>query len=294
MISIIISSGNSTLLKQVSENIALTIGVAYEIIATDNHNAEKGICQIYNEAAQKAQYDILCFMHEDIAIQTNNWGSILISIFKNHSKVGLVGIAGSSYKSLAPSGWVNYGVEKSLHYNIVQHFKFKDEQEILQCHNPKNESLSKVVCVDGVWFCTRKNIVKKFPFDEHLLKGFHGYDIDFSLAVNQEYDVVVTYDILLDHFSEGKFEEEWINETIKISNKWKKILPLNVGGLDAKEIVKTEVKTYRNIIGQLLQHNLPLTAYRKYLWNYIRMRPRGLVIFSKLVFYLVKQQLKRP
>lgn len=73
MISIIICSKNKDLLKDVSANIELTIGVPYEIIAIENNKGEFGICKAYNDGASKAKYDIFCFMHEDISFETQNW-----------------------------------------------------------------------------------------------------------------------------------------------------------------------------------------------------------------------------
>ena len=74
MISVIISSAKKELVTQVTKNITDTIAVEFEIIAFDNSNGEKGICEIYNQGIKKARYDVLCFMHEDIAMITPGWG----------------------------------------------------------------------------------------------------------------------------------------------------------------------------------------------------------------------------
>ncbi|SEM69296.1 hypothetical protein SAMN05216436_106223 [bacterium A37T11] len=58
-----------------------------------------------------------------------------------------------------------------------------------------------VAVLDGVWLCTRKNIALKFPFDERSLKGFHCYDLDFSLNVGLNHDFIITYNVLLERFS---------------------------------------------------------------------------------------------
>src|ERR1700749_695104 len=105
MISVIISSVSPAYLEQVIKNVEDTIGVDHEIIAFDNRDGKKGICEIYNQGIGKARYDILCFMHEDIRILTANWGQAIQKTFNQNPDFGLLGIAGSDYKSLAPSGW---------------------------------------------------------------------------------------------------------------------------------------------------------------------------------------------
>ncbi len=48
MISIIICSRDADYLRKVSENVAATIGVPYEIQAIDNSKGAYGICEAYN------------------------------------------------------------------------------------------------------------------------------------------------------------------------------------------------------------------------------------------------------
>ena len=165
MISIIISSANSAHLRQVSKNIDATIGVPYEIIATDNSQGRQGICEVYNKAMFKAQYDILCFMHEDVLIKTHNWGPSLLALFEQDPMLGLIGIAGSTYKPITPSGVGGIGV--NTHYtNIIQSFKYHKERSKHVYSNPDKKSIGEVVCVDGVFMVTTKNIAEEFMFDE--------------------------------------------------------------------------------------------------------------------------------
>ncbi len=86
--------------------------------------------------------------------------------------------------------------------SVVQSDKKSSDESFLAYSNLKNVSLAKVVTLDGVWFCTRKDIALEFPFDGETLKRFHCYDIDFALSVFQ---VAVTFDILIQHFSTGSF-----------------------------------------------------------------------------------------
>ena len=103
MISIIICSADKLQLAQVSENIAATIGLPFEIISFSNPGAQVGICEVYNRCIDQSKYDLICFMHEDILIKTMNWGKVIQSYFTADEQLGLVGIAGSTYKALCPS-----------------------------------------------------------------------------------------------------------------------------------------------------------------------------------------------
>src|ERR1700743_3385103 len=127
MISIIISSANAEQLKQATDNITATIGVPFEIIAIDNSKGQQGICAVYNQGIVRARYGILCFMHEDIIIKTDNWGAILKNTFDGNSDLGLLGVGGGSYKPFTPSGWGGLGANNA-YYNFIQSYKYTDSE----------------------------------------------------------------------------------------------------------------------------------------------------------------------
>lgn len=288
MISVIICSANKTLLNQVSDNIAATIGVPYEIIATDNSSGEQGICTIYNQGILKAKYDTLCFMHEDVLMKTDNWGKIIVSLFDKDEQLGLVGVAGSGYKPLSPSSWGGCGIDTS-YFNIIQSYKYKKKKPKFVYRNPNNENISKVACLDGVWLCTTKRIAKEFMFDEVTFKGFHGYDIDFSLSIGQKYTVAVSFEILLDHFSEGAYDKTWMMENLKLHNKWNRHLPVDVEVLTDKQIVYLEKNTFKNFIEDLIKFNYPMATAFKMLWKndrFLKLYPK---LFFKLQYYILKK-----
>lgn len=264
MISVIISSANKQMLTDVRQNIAETIGVPFEVLAFDNGTGAKGMCQVYNEGSAQAQYDILCFMHEDVSMHTTGWGKIVNQLFQENPDVGLVGIAGSSYKPLSPSGWQGVSGDRTNYLNLLQGYKYTKIAPEHTYRNPKNEKLTKVVSVDGVWFCTTKQVLTKASFDEQTFKGFHKYDLDFSMQVRQHYQVVVTYDILLEHFSEGKLSKDWIFETAKFNAKWINQLPAFTESFTDQQKFEIEKGTFRAYVAYLILYKLPASmAYRE-------------------------------
>jgi hypothetical protein len=292
MISVIICSVNPQLLSQVSNNIEGSIGTPYELIATDNRGSAKGICQVYNEAATKARYDILCFIHEDIIIKTNDWGKKLIELFKD-PKLGLVGVAGSGYRPITPTKWGGIG-GRTTHKNIIQTFKNSDKPDHHYYINPKDEILSDVTCVDGVWLTTTKNVASEIKFDEDTFKGFHLYDMDFCMSVIQKYKVAVTYEILIHHLSDGSYGKGWMEDNLKFFEKWNAHLPIDVEGLSKEEIIYGEKTSFKHFIDELIYFNYPISTAFKILEHQNRFLKLSTKLFFKLQFYILKKYITGP
>ncbi len=288
MISVIICSVNPQLLAAVKQNIAETIGVAFEVIAIDNRGSSAGICEVYNRGAAQSSFDLLCFMHEDIFLQTQNWGSVVVDLLKTETGIGLVGVAGSYYKTLSPSGWGN-ATSYTDCMNIVQGFKNKGpEEHVLQYKNPFNQKYTEVAAVDGVWLCTTKTIAQQMKFDQQTFAGFHCYDLDFSLRLGKQYKVVVTYDVLLTHLSEGSYTRTWMMETIKLHQKWKNDLPVLTADLPYAKRLYLEKQTFRDFLRLLIHLNLPLSIAKDLLRQKVYVQKLGLALWLNMNFHLYK------
>jgi hypothetical protein len=227
MISVIICFRSGEYFDLLSRNINATIGVEHEIIGIENYKNQHSICAAYNKGGEKARYAYLCFVHEDVEFVTENWGQKLIEHFKDE-RTGLVGVAGNTYKSKIPTTWpqsVLQGIE-TRRINIIQHYKraVKEKEHVVL--NPLNEIKSQVVNLDGVLLVTTKSLWQLYKFDESLLKGFHGYDLDLSLKIGQSHKLYVVYDVLLHHFSEGICETNCILDYISLHKKWQHRLPV--------------------------------------------------------------------
>ncbi|MEJ7766985.1 MAG: glycosyltransferase [Chitinophagaceae bacterium] len=267
MISIIISQYSALQVDSLKKNIQSTIGVPFELIVIDNSRGLMGLCQVYNIGASRARFELLCFSHEDVELATVNWGSKVIDLFNANEKLGLLGVAGSGFKSLSPSGWwYPYANTQTVFTNYIQSDPHRKEGE-LQCSNPRNNTVANVVCVDGFWFCTRKAIALQIKFDEDTFKGFHCYDIDFSLAVFRQYEVGVSFEILIKHFSGGHLSRQWVNDTLMLYKKWEHALPLNVVGLDHKTVINEEIKALDYFQQVSLEHDIPLKQSFFLLWS---------------------------
>ncbi len=293
MITVIISSAQQPLLNDVIVNIKNTIGVEHEIITFENSEGLKGICELYNIGAKRAKYDILCYMHEDISIKTQDWGLEVISVFKQ-SDVGVLGVVGSSYKSEVPSGWFAEGGEvKLISCNYIQSFKRKERKSVHHYLKPDDGELSTVVCVDGMWFCTPKSLALENPFDEQLLRGFHGYDIDYCLQINLKYRVVVSFNILMEHFSEGGYNQSWLDDTLKLQEKWGFSLPRSTKDIPESDQLFIKKRAYKELLERFVGMRWSLGQIISFLYQFKKAGKLDTGDFCKLVFYASKYTLKK-
>lgn len=248
MLSIIISSRDISLFNQLAKNIDETVGCEYEIIRIENLKYF-GICKAYNLGLAKAKHANFCFVHEDVIFRTNGWGKTICEIL-NDPEIGLIGIAGQKYRSKMPSTWYSFcAPENSIALNIIQHNDQIIEHSYIK---PDNKQLTEVIVCDGVFLCSRRDVLANYPFDENTFKNFHFYDLDFALSIRNDYKSVVTYDVLLEHFSIGRLNKSWSREAIKFYKKWNKSLPLSLVNIEKSEIRKIETSNMESIFYRVL------------------------------------------
>lgn len=272
MISIVICSRDQGMLNQVTENVKATIGVPYEICAIDNSRNRYGICEAYNLGASQSKYGVLCFMHEDIAYHTPDWGKNVVAALADQT-IGLIGVVGGRVKTRTPAGW---WIPEGYHQaNIIQ--RFNDGRAPVKNYvNPKNETISDVVTVDGVWFCCRRDVWEQNPFDQVTFPEFHLYDQDFAMQIlHKGYRVCVVYNVLLEHFSMGSVNLAWLRNVIRFSRKWKKQLPVAVETFDAEKWRRMENSSGKYLITVMLSINLKNATFFYYLFRYLFSHPKG-------------------
>lgn len=269
MISIIICSRHPELLKLVSQDVEKTIGVPYEIIAIDNSSGNYGICEAYNLGAESSKYDILCFMHEDISFETDKWGETVLNIFST-SSIGALGVAGSTYVSDVPCPWWENGV-KNKRVNIYQ--VSKNGEKSLDYENIRNEKISEVAVLDGVWICTRKNIWEKYKFDATTFNNFHFYDIDYCSDIVKQHKVMVTYEVLINHSSTGSVNEQWVLNALKYYNKRREQLPIGCSNYNKRENENNKMFSYY-VFNQIMRKILLDKSLKiKYLFKMFYFNP---------------------
>ena len=229
MISVIVSTYKPDLIQKFSLSLAQTIGTEYELITIQNE-AKYSLCEAYNNGIAQAKYEFYCFVHDDVIFESNNWGKRLISIMETDQTIGLIGVAGTKFKSSYPSAWgQSPGLFQFRRGHIFQ--LLPDRNEYVHLEFDKNaikKETEDVVCIDGVFMFSKKEVFQKCRFDEKLLTNFHGYDIDLSLQVFfTGYRVIVDRTIVLYHASYGKYDKNNTIANRKIMKKWWSKLPVS-------------------------------------------------------------------
>ncbi len=223
MISIVVCSVKPTLAAQFMSSVKSTIGdVEHEFLIFDNRDSELGIAAVYNRCAEQAKYPMLCFAHEDVIVNTKNWGRKIVDKL-NEPDCGVVGFAGSTVKSRGYSGWGQNPTYNRC--NFIQHFADGSKKRFSNID--KSVCFDSVVTLDGLALFVRKNVWNDNKFDEDLLKGFHCYDIDFTLQVNLNYNNYICNCMEVEHLSTGSYNKAWFSDTKLLHDqKWGDILPV--------------------------------------------------------------------
>ena len=141
---------------------------------------------------------------------------------------------------------------------VERQFKRQSEPSVIPCPfrqmNVADANAIEVVAVDGCFFCMRKSVFDKIRFDEINYKGFHFYDLDISLQVYMlGLKSLCVYDILIEHVSNSKLDNEWLTNARIFFTKWKDCLPIVNYPVSAKErrvLEKNNLQTMNYIINE--------------------------------------------
>ena len=240
MLSIVICSKNKELCDQLVANINQTIGIPFEL---EIISGAESITQAYETGLKKSSGELCLFLHEDVLFHTQDWGKTLLGHFNSDSTIGLIGVAGAKIHTFIPSAWWDCSENEKV-IRILQHKPGGQTED--QNQGFEAGKLVEVAVIDGVFMALRKEVGAHF---DQTLKGFHGYDLDISLAVQENgYKVVVIQDVVLEHFSLGNLQLGWLTALLQVHRKYKHILPLAKG--DAESSLLQEVRN----ISQLFKH----------------------------------------
>ncbi len=278
MLSIIISSYNSRFFNALEQNIKDTCGIIYELIRVENPGT-MNINQAYNLGIKQSKYEYLLFIHEDVLFETPEWGRILINHFKSSNDIGLIGLAGSTFKPKAPSGW---WIDDSFREIYIKQYDGKRFVEDFTTISHEQD-YAEVLTLDGVLLATKKSLGLRF--DESLL-GFHNYDIAISLlARNLKLKSIVTFKIIVSHFSVGNYGKPWIRSVHNFYKSHGHLLPQSIHPvINAGEIERSRYFSFFKILMQNQEYKL----CRYYAIEVIRHYPLNRLGYSMLfkLFYL--------
>jgi hypothetical protein len=294
MISIIICSTHSAISDVLKKNIQETIGLEYELIVLDNSGNAYSIFSAYNEGIAKSHYDNLCFIHEDILFHTRSWGEIVCKQLKDPA-CGILGICGGPLLPKVPSTWSFY---EKINYFLQSHKKHA--APVLHSSENYNENgFRQVVTVDGVFFCARKSLFDLIRFDEIHFDGFHAYDMDICLQAHfLGFKNRVINKVLIEHFSKGQYNKNWVMNSIQVCEKWRNRLPVSLIDVSEKVIMDREFSFMtRTFLKRMVRANYSNSEIIQILTHFLSHHPKAKAksfrskMFLKTVYYRL---LKKP
>jgi len=220
MITIISSSKNPS--KDFEKELINSSGLNNIQFLSYENKGTNSLTEIYNKGLKESKYNIVVFCHDDISIETKQWGKKLLKLFNKNPEYGILGVAGT--KNLPEDGkwWSNprkmYGRVAHTHEGKTWLSTYSDDL---------NQSIEETVIVDGVFFAIDKTKIKKY-FNEDF-KGFHFYDLSFCFENYLEnVKIGVTTLIRINHKSIGATNDEWEKNRIQFSETFKDKLPVNI------------------------------------------------------------------
>ncbi len=209
------------------------------------NTGDRSLTECYNEILANSDNDIVVLCHNDITIETKQWGTKLLKQFDRNPTYGIIGVAGS--KNLPKSG--KWWEDSRKMYGKVAHTH--DGKTWLSSYSDDlGHNLEPVVVVDGVFFAVKRRLLFT-EFNEDV-KGFHFYDINFCyenyLAGVQ---IGVSTMVRINHKSIGMTNDAWEENRANFAEKFKDNLPSDV----KQTFINTKMKV---LMSEKCFENFPL------------------------------------
>lgn len=204
------------------EHLIKTSGLHKHVEVIEIINNGESLTKCYNRGLKQAKNDIVVFCHDDITIETKQWGVKLIKMYEKNPEYGILGVAGTKHMAQSGMWWE----KRKKMYGRVKHTN--EGKTWLSAYSPDiANDIEEVIVVDGVFFTCHKGRIKK-DFDE-TVEGFHFYDVTFAFDNYLEgVKVGVVTMIRVNHESIGQTNEQWEANRKNFSEKYKEKLPINL------------------------------------------------------------------
>lgn len=251
-LSVVVCSKSAQVPGSFARNIRGTIGsVEYEIVWIDNSRSDYSIFSAYNRGVSLAQYDVVCFMHDDVKMVSEDWGAICLKMLED-KQVGMIGLIGTHYLSPFSAYWLSSGIN---HGRILQGF----EKDGVHCTeewnwNKRDKYSNRVVAVDGIWMCCPKSVFDGgIRFDEDTYDGFHFYDMDLSMQiVHSGRKILIADDILAEHTTQSHYNHSFLESCKRFHRKWNGHLPVMSEPVSEEDVQAFEVNVVADVCNATL------------------------------------------
>jgi len=205
--------------KEFEEHVKKTIGLKdYELLFYINPGTHS-LTELYNKGLKESKNKYVLFCHNDIKYLKSGWGKRYIEQLENQD-YGIIGHAGTTKLTESGRWWddMNLMVGQVWHQHHDEQSSKTMKWESKYSGN-FGENIIQTINLDGLAFCVNKDKIKE-TFDENI-KGFHFYDLDFTLSnhlAGVKCGVVFNNPIM--HKSIGMTNEQWETTRQQFVDKW--------------------------------------------------------------------------
>lgn len=204
------------------EHLIKSSGLHNKLEVIEIINNGESLTVSYNRGLQQAKNKIVVFCHDDITVETKQWGNKLLKLFNRNPQYGIIGVAGTKYLATNGKWWE----DRNKMYGRVAH-THEGKTWLSEYSKDQNQELEETVVVDGVFFAIDKTKIVK-TFNESVV-GFHFYDVTFCFEnFLSEVKNGVTTVIRINHQSIGQVNEQWEENRDKFANEFKDFLPATI------------------------------------------------------------------
>jgi glycosyltransferase involved in cell wall biosynthesis len=155
------------------EHLIKTSGLHKYLEVIEIINNGESLTKAYNRGLKMAKNNIVVFCHDDLTVETKQWGTKLLKTFEKNPEYGIIGVAGTKYMAENGQWWVN---PKKM-YGRVAH-THEGKTWLSSYSEDLGQSVEEVITVDGLFFGVDKTRIKE-EFNE-TVEGFHYNDVTFS------------------------------------------------------------------------------------------------------------------
>ena len=205
-----------------TEHLIKSSGLHKHIEVIEIINNGESLTKSYNRALKQAKNKHVVFCHDDITIETKQWGNKLLKQFEKNPEYAIIGVAGSKNMPVSGQWWE----DRKKMYGRVAH-THEGKTWLSSYSDDLGQNLEEVVTVDGVFFAV--DITKLETNFNEKVEGFHFYDVTFCFENHLKgAKIGVSTLIRVNHKSIGMTNEQWeANRTI-FAETFKDSLPVNI------------------------------------------------------------------
>lgn len=204
------------------EHLIKSSGLHKHIEVIEIINNGESLTKAYNRGLKQANNKHVVFCHDDIIIETKQWGTKLLKQFEKNPEYGIIGVAGSKYMPVSGQWWEK---PKKM-YGRVQH-THEGKTWLSSYSDDLGHDLEEVVNVDGLFFAVDTSKLET-NFNE-TVEGFHFYEITFCFEnYLKGVKLGVSTLIRVNHQSIGMTNEQWEANRVIFAETFKDDLPVNI------------------------------------------------------------------